>query len=96
MFRMKNGLNIIYFSYTGSHKSFIIHYGLGGEIFKTILENLHCIKCNEINIFFEMHNRTFHVQGHTKDFGYIMGYASKRLVMYFQFCTMVFNAFQLC
>ena len=24
---MKNGLNIMYFLYTGSHKSFLIHYG---------------------------------------------------------------------
>ena len=35
----------------------------------------------------------FHIQGHTKDFKYIMGYASKRLEMNFQLCSMVLTLF---
>ena len=77
---MKNGLNIIYFLYTGSHKSLKIHYG---NFLKRTLANLYCTKCNEINIFFEVYNSIFHLQDHTKDFGYIMGYAMKRLEMIF-------------
>ena len=41
--------------------------------------------------FFEMYNRMFQIQDDTKDFWYIMGYASKRLKMYFQFCSTVFT-----
>ena len=67
-----------------------------GKKFKACLANLYCTNYNKINIFFEMYNSMFLVQGHTKDFRYIMGYASKRLEMYFQFCTMVFNTFQQC
>ena len=37
----------------------------------------------------------FHIQGHSKDFWYNMGYASKRLEMNFHLYTMGFNAFQL-
>ena len=37
----------------------------------------------------------FHLQGHSKDFWYNMGYASKRLEMDFHLHTMGFNAFQL-
>ena len=91
-FPMKNGLNIIYFLYAGPHKSFLLHYGLReGNFLKRILANLYCTKCNEINIFFEVYNSIFHLQDHTKGFGYIMGYASKRLEMNFQWCYMVFN-----
>ena len=67
---MENGLNIINILYTGSHKSFPMHYGLsggGGEFLKRILVNLYCTKCNEINIFHEMYKQ-FHIQEHTKDF----------------------------
>ena len=36
----------------------------------------------------------FHIQDNARNSLYIMGYASKRLEMYFQFCSMVFNTFQ--
>ena len=36
----------------------------------------------------------FHIQGHSKDFCYNMGYASKWLEMYFHLYTMGFNTFQ--
>ena len=52
MFPMKNGLNIMYFLYTGSHKGIPIHYGLwggGGECLKRILTYLHSTKYNVIN-----------------------------------------------
>ena len=41
-----------------------------------------------------MYNSMFHIQDHTKDFGYIMVYASKHLEMYFESCYMFFNIFQ--
>ena len=65
-----------------------------GGFLKLILANLYLTKCDEIKIFFEKYNRMFHVQDQTKDFGYIMGYASKRLEVYFQLRSMVFNTFQ--
>ena len=34
MFPMKNGLNSLNIMYTGSHKSFLIHYGSWSEVFK--------------------------------------------------------------
>ena len=54
-----------------------------GGILKHILANIYCTKYNEINTFFEMYNSRFHIQGLTKNFGYIMGYALKRMEMYF-------------
>ena len=65
-----------------------------GTFFKRILAKLYCIKCKEIKTFFEMYNSMFHIQDHTNDFGYIKGYTSKLLEMYFQLCYMVFNTFQ--
>ena len=38
--------------------------------------------------------RDLHIQGHSKDFWYNKGYASKRLEMYFYLYTMGFNTFQ--
>ena len=64
---MKIGLNIMYFLYAGSHKSF--SYIMGGGFLKRILASLYCTKCNEINFFFffEMYLSKFHIQDHTKD-----------------------------
>ena len=36
----------------------------------------------------------FHIQDHTKNFEFIIGYFLKRLEMYSQLCYMVFNTFQ--
>ena len=54
MFLMKNDLNSVNPLYPGSQKKFSNILCLSvGNFLKHILTNLHCAKCNEINIFLE-------------------------------------------
>ena len=75
MFPLKNGLNSIKISYTGSYISFPIHYGLWGGFLKRIVTNLPPTKFNEINIFHS------DVQKHTSYTG-----SHKRFVIYYGLC----------
>ena len=63
MFPIKNDINGINIFYTGSHKSFLIYYGLWRIILKRILTYV-----------IQMYKNIFHIQIHTKDFLYIIGY----------------------
>ena len=73
----------IFFVYRFTQKFSSALRPMGGNFLMRILASLYCTKCNECNIFFEMWSGMFYVQDHTKYFGYIMGYASKWLKMYF-------------
>ena len=71
--------NYMFFVYRFTQMFFNTLRPMKGKFLNSILANFYCTKCNEINIFFEMYNSVFHIQDHTKDFGYIMGYALKWL-----------------
>ena len=85
MFPLKNGLNIIYFLYTGSHTSFPIHCGLREGNFLTYT----ALNVTKLTYFWGKYNNMFHIQNHTKDFEYIMDYTWKWLDMYFKNCFMI-------
>ena len=63
-FFIKNGLNSINILYTGSHKSFSMHYGLWQIELKQIYTTLNVMK---LTYFIEMRKSIFHIQDHTKD-----------------------------
>ena len=67
---LKNGPNILYFLYTGSHKSLLIHYGLWEEIFQSVLYQTYtALNVTKLTYVFNVYNSMFHIQDHTKDFG---------------------------
>ena len=78
---MKNDLNIIYILciqvYT---KVFQYITAYGGKFFKAYFkQNYIALNIMKLPYYFEMYNSIFHIQDHAKDFGYIIGYALKRL-----------------
>ena len=101
----QNGNNSFNFYRTGYHKKLWIRYVQCLEEiervllveswdFKMILTICIAINVMELTHFFEMYNSIFHVQDHSTYIWYIMGYALKRRQMYFEMCSIVFNAFQ--
>ena len=56
MFPMKNGLNIVHFCMQVYTQVFQCNATYGGKFLKRVLASLYCTKCNEINIFYYLHN----------------------------------------
>ena len=65
LIKMKNSINILY---TGSHKSFSIHYKIRGKFLKHILTNLYCNKYNKIDMCHSGVQKIFHIENYTKDY----------------------------
>ena len=60
-----------------------------GNILKAYFNTFYSTKYNKLLYFIEMYKSMFHIQDHTKEFWYTIGYAWKRLEIYFQLCFTV-------